>query len=315
MNNNTNIPVFLVGAERSGTTLLTLMLDNHPGVTWLGEFEFVVDCIDDEGNWPPLDQYYEWLQRDRIFLETKFHVDKSLDYPSLMKSFFTQSVPQDKNIVVGATCHRHFDRLLRIWPEIKFIHILRDPRDVARSNISMGWAGNVWYGIDRWVEAENIWSHLETKVDPSRRFEFKYEDLVCEPERLLSDICTFIGVDYHPDMLTYDKTSTYSAPDKRLIYQWKKKLTTSQVQLIESKVAELVEKNGYELSGANKISPGWLQRKTLWLDHKLRKTQFRIKRFGLFLLLCNFIARKLYISSFEDWSLRKIHAIQKLNLK
>lgn len=36
-------PIFLVGAERSGTTVLRLMLDHHPQIAWCNEFEYVVD--------------------------------------------------------------------------------------------------------------------------------------------------------------------------------------------------------------------------------------------------------------------------------
>lgn len=36
-------PIFLVGAERSGTTVLRLMLDHHPKIAWCSEFEYAVD--------------------------------------------------------------------------------------------------------------------------------------------------------------------------------------------------------------------------------------------------------------------------------
>lgn len=45
-------PVFLVGAERSGTTVLRLMLDHHPQIAFNNEFEYAVDLVSDEGKWP-----------------------------------------------------------------------------------------------------------------------------------------------------------------------------------------------------------------------------------------------------------------------
>ena len=54
-------PTFLVGAERSGTTLLRLMLDHHPQVAFLHEFEFAVDCVGDDGTCPALPDYYRYL--------------------------------------------------------------------------------------------------------------------------------------------------------------------------------------------------------------------------------------------------------------
>jgi len=65
---NITTPIFLVGAERSGTTLLRLMLDHHPKMAFNYEFEFAVDQIDAAGNWPNLPTYYEYLAYHRIFL-------------------------------------------------------------------------------------------------------------------------------------------------------------------------------------------------------------------------------------------------------
>ncbi len=310
-----SLPVFLVGAERSGTTLLRLMLDSHPQITWQSEFEFAVDCIAENGDWPPLEEYYHWLNKDRIFLDTQFEVDKSLAYPDLIKSFLAQKAAQSGSDIIGATCHRHFDRLLSIWPNARFIHILRDPRDVANSNIGMGWAGNVWYGIDRWITAERTWEQLTEKVDPRRRFEFHYEDLIVDPQQTLSDICRFLGPAYHPDMLSYNQTSTYSAPDKDLTYQWQKKLSDQQVKLIEHKAANLLEQRGYQPSGLAMTAPGWLLRRKLWLHDIIATKSFRIKRFGLISVASNFIGRRLHLARLENWSLRRMHAAERLTLK
>ena len=43
-------PFFLVGSERSGTTLLRLMLDHHTQLSWCNEFEYAVDLVSDKGD-------------------------------------------------------------------------------------------------------------------------------------------------------------------------------------------------------------------------------------------------------------------------
>ena len=80
-------PYFLIGAERSGTTLLRLMLDGHPLISWTHEFEYAVDQVISPNSWPDMSSYIDWLATDRIFLSTGFCIDRSLDYPSLIKSF------------------------------------------------------------------------------------------------------------------------------------------------------------------------------------------------------------------------------------
>ena len=76
-------PIFLVGAERSGTTLLRLMLDHHPKIAFNYEFEYAVNQINLNGNWPDLPAYYDYLSTNSIFLNTHFTVDHNLDYPTL----------------------------------------------------------------------------------------------------------------------------------------------------------------------------------------------------------------------------------------
>ncbi|GBF85383.1 sulfotransferase family protein [Aphanothece sacrum] len=124
MNNNDisiiSQPIFLVGAERSGTTLLRLMLSDHSQICWCPEFEYVVDKFGDDGIAPNLDQYYEWLETHWIFQATDFIINQSLDYNELVNSFLCQQLERENKKIVGATVHRHFDRLPKIWPDAPF---------------------------------------------------------------------------------------------------------------------------------------------------------------------------------------------------
>ena len=69
-------PFFLVGAERSGTTLLRLMLSHHPQIAWCQEFEYVVDKISPTGEFPLLTEYNELLESHRIFQDSGFVINK-----------------------------------------------------------------------------------------------------------------------------------------------------------------------------------------------------------------------------------------------
>lgn len=194
-------PFFLVGSERSGTTLLRLMLAHHGQIECAPEFEFLVEEMPEDAGWPELDGYYRWLETNRIFRPHALAVDRALDYPALMKSFVAQYCRRSAKPIHGATCHKHFDRLLRIWPKARFVHLLRDGRDVARSCIGMGWAGNVWHGAERWIAAEELWVSLASRVPAARRLELRYEDLIRDPEKELARTCAFLGTDYDAAML------------------------------------------------------------------------------------------------------------------
>ena len=53
-------PLFLVGSERSGTTLTRLMLDYHPKIAFFFEFPYSVDMMCDRDGWPDLHEYYAY---------------------------------------------------------------------------------------------------------------------------------------------------------------------------------------------------------------------------------------------------------------
>ena len=57
MDSQIRSPVFLIGAERSGTTLLRLMLDHHPDIAFNLESEFLVSRISDSGAFPDMAAY------------------------------------------------------------------------------------------------------------------------------------------------------------------------------------------------------------------------------------------------------------------
>jgi len=301
MGNNLSVisqPIFLVGAERSGTTLLRLMLDHHSNIAFHGEFEFVVDYFRGD-NYPLLDDYYEHLAIDRLFQSSDFEIDHNLSYPQLVNSFLVQKRENTGKYLVGATVHRHFDRLLQIWPDAKFIHIVRDGRDVAQSCIKMNWAGNIWTASDRWIEVEQLWSQLKTTISPDRYIEIRYENLITQPEATLTDLCNFMGTNYDPTMLSYSQTTTYDLPDPKLLFQWKRKLSRREIQLIEAKIGNLLIKYDYELSDFPPLTLNYAIKQALKLHNKLALIQGRIKIYGLPLILSSFLSKLLELRQWQ----------------
>ena len=132
-------PAFIVGAVRSGTTLLRLMLDHHPELAFHFEFEFGVDQVSANGMYPEIDRYHDYLAQHRVFQMSGGKIDPDLDFRHLVNSFLEQKRVRDGKTTVGATVHHHIDRIQFLWPEAKYIHLLRDGRDVARSCMAMGW--------------------------------------------------------------------------------------------------------------------------------------------------------------------------------
>ena len=317
MNHNLSVvsqPFFLVGAERSGTTLLRLMLDRHPKIAFHSEFEFAVDYFQD-GKYPLIADYYEYLAIDRLFAASNFIIDRQLNYPQLVNSFLMQKRERSGKSLVGATVHRHFDRLLQIWPEAKFIHIVRDGRDVARSCIKMNWAGNVWTGSDRWIEVEQLWSQLQQTLTSDRYIEVRYENLITQPEMILTDLCSFMGTSFHPAMFSYAQTTTYDLPNPKLLLQWKAKLSPWEIRLLETKIGSLLVKYDYELSNMPPLRVNSLLKSALQLHSKLALIRGRINIYGLPLIISSFLSRLLELRQWQRHVQLQLNSIDTARLK
>ena len=307
-------PFFIVGAERSGTTLLRLMLDGHGEIACHPEFEFVVDLMKDDGSTPPIEEYGRFLATNRIFQQSGRTIDRRLTYHELVDGFLEDRRRRTGKRVVGATVHRCFDRLLHLWPDARFIHLVRDGRDVARSRIARGWGGNAWSTSRFWLEAEVLWDQLRGRLPPERWRDVRYEELVCDPHAVLDETCRFLGVRWDGGMLDYTNRSDYGPPDPRLCFQWKEKLDKREIQRAEARIGPMLENRRYALSGLPTIHVGlWMDR---WLRAQNRIARYRasVRKFGLRLQLAETVSRRLGMSRWHDDVQRRIHAIANAQL-
>ena len=264
-------PVFLVGSERSGTTLLRLMLDHHPEIAFEKEFDFVVTKVSDTGELPSLDFYLDWIATVR---GADYSIDRSLGYRELVNDFLRQKqAASGGKPYVGATIHRNFDRLRFLWPDARYVHLVRDPRDVARSVVQKGWAGNIYQASEFWIQAENCWDVLVTHLTSDQAIEIHYEDLVLRTDAVLAEICRFVGVEYSEKMLGYPADAPqYPPPDSTLVTQWKTNLAPPDVAMVELRTGRMLEGRGYARSGHPLPKVGPLKHQQLLLAARLRSS-------------------------------------------
>lgn len=304
-------PVFLVGAERSGSTLLRIMLDNHPEVAFRNEFEFAVDRVGDDGSFPALDAYAEWLDLVRTFRMSGFEITPGLDYRGVVTDFLRQKRDRDGKRLVGATIHRRFKRILHIWPDARFIHLVRDGRDVAVSRMKMGWAGNVWSAAHEWVEVEHEIAELESSLPAGRMIRVRYEDIVRDAEAELTRICDLFGVGFTPAMLTFDDGTTYDPPDPIHASKWRRNLTPHEVRLIESVQADTLKRAGYEPSEHPPLTVGSVRRTILRCQSAWAGRLFRLRKYGPRLFIVHAISKRVG----GDWNRRVRHQMHEIELR
>ncbi|WP_188149406.1 sulfotransferase family protein [Teredinibacter waterburyi] len=307
----TDSPVFVVGPLRSGTTLLRLILDHHPDINAFGEFEAAVS--EAVGNtWPELSSFHEFLATDRQAGSYNFTVDKSLSYEQLVHSFVAQLHQRNPKSIIAASVHSRQDLLPKLWPNARFIHLLRDPRDVARSCIGMGWVGNVFEGAKYWLEPEQHWDLLKQQVKPEQIFEIRYEEMVKNPEQELTKLCEFLGLTYTDEMLQLEARTSYTRPDAKFAEQWKRKMSVAEISWVEHHCKEMMQQRGYALAAPDAPSISPLTRLRLKAHSHLYRINLNIKRWGFFTWLAFVVSKRLGLKGLKAKMQQRIN-IRSLN--
>jgi len=273
--------VFVYGALRSGTTVFRLMLDAHPQISNPGEMDFLFDFL-------KLDSSHEtgWrynidaMRVHRIFKSKNLELTSGMDGLDLLGSFFDQLRARAPGQVLSINLHRHVDRMLQVLPQARVLHMLRDPRDVARSSIQMGWAGTLYYGVEHWIETEADWNRAASRLAPDQSLEITYEELFRDIDTTLHAVCDFFDLPFEPAMLRYHENTTYGPPDVSLTEQWRRKCAPGELAELESRAGHLMRDRSYEPSQPQ-TAIGGVQKLRLKLTNTAYRWRFGMNRFGV----------------------------------
>ncbi len=270
---------FIVGPHRSGTTLLQAMLSSHSGLTIppeTGYFDQVwprrsaLGSLTDHANLEQVGRYVngpdcavsdldlDWSQVTRALAPSPQGYD---DLFVACLALYAQSRGKRR---VGEKSPRHIfavPELSQIYPQAKFLCLIRDPRSVVRSERETSWGSKSVTRITRrWCRVVDAVGKLE-RVLPADRFRVvRYEDLIADPETLLRSICDFLGESFEPDMLQFHqrseaergfradevwKQNTLHAVDTGRVEQWRLELTPGQIKLVERLAGSRMLQRGY----------------------------------------------------------------------
>jgi sulfotransferase family protein len=158
----------------------------------------------------------------------------------------------------------HVDRLASIWPDARFVVLVRDGRDVALSVMSVPFGpNNTWAAARSWATAIRQGRDAARRY-PGRVLEVRYEDLVANPEAEVRAICDFLALRYSPDMLAIERTdrskvvedqagwftNVWSGITTAAVGKWRTDLTPRQVEMFESVAGDELRALGYVTNGA-----------------------------------------------------------------
>jgi Sulfotransferase family len=128
--------------------------------------------------------------------------------------------------------------LARMYPNSRFIHVIRDGRDVAKSLQATGWFGR-WLHDNAtvWTKALEYQSRWSQSGFRDRILEVRYESLVLDTEATLREICRFLGEDFEPQMLAWESKVDEQIPARQSGYHPKLKLRIGSEGIARWKLA------------------------------------------------------------------------------
>jgi hypothetical protein len=197
MLSNRRPPIFVVGCQRSGTTLLRLILDSHPNISCGPETRFLADLEHVTGSsWPRLSQYGFSRQYWHLQIAGMFDTVKS-DYARQQgKERWADKTPLYA-LSLGF--------IGELFPTCQVIHVIRDGRDVVASHRARWGYLSAVKAASKWPRYIRAARTAGGAMSPSRYLEVRYEDLVGEPEKTLRELLTFLDEPWDPSVLEHDR--------------------------------------------------------------------------------------------------------------
>ncbi len=202
--NASEMPIFIVGMPRSGTTLVEQILSMCSGVEAAGELETIGELFGDMqevldhsssalGIAQLSGEYYDgWAQRYLELLATR--------YPAAQR--VTDKYPQN---------FLHLGFIALLFPKARIIHCTRDPLDTCLSCYFQRFVGEQSYAYDLadlgtyYRQYQRLMDHWRTVLDMPI-FEVCYEDLVGDPARLGRQMVEFCGLPWDERCLEFHKS-------------------------------------------------------------------------------------------------------------
>jgi len=274
-------PFLIIGSGRSGNTLLRSMLATHSKIAIPPESYVLPKVIAKYYllnflPWKKLvktvivefekhKEFYTWdtdlssIKEDLLSVPKK---DRSLAkivsaiYRQYIKKHFPSSKLWGDKTPLNTL---YLSWINKLFPNAKYIHLIRDGRAVVNSYVKQGIYDNHGEACARWNTSIEKARKFKDKYGRDKVFEVRYEDLVVNPKKELEKICKFLDINFEQEMLEYYKisgklgdTKLYSHHknvgkplDRKLAKKWKQELSKTQRNEIEKNIGKNLKLLGY----------------------------------------------------------------------
>ncbi len=275
-----NRPIFIVGAARSGTTLLQYMLRSHSRISLpTGESQFMIPLYRNAakfGDLCRLENVRQVLQEmyriSANFLETDLH-GMRFDIETLSRESRAQGCDTIPKIIAGLFEKNargegkarwgdktpyyilHLQTIKEMFPNAQIIHVIRDGRDCALSMLSRKYdlgIYNTYHAAKHWQQYVETGQAIGHELGSDVYYEIRYEDILADPVVAMKKICVFLEEEYNDSLVNFNKSSE---PGKTPLLQkpiqqdnaqkWRRLMTHRQIRTFESEAGHTLVRNGY----------------------------------------------------------------------
>lgn len=307
-------PLFIVGAPRSGTTLLQTLVDAYSPIAIPPEshvfprFSHLFDCygvLRDPSNLRLLvgdllsdEKIRVWgLQVSLEEFCSGLTAPTVRDVIARLYSLYARKEGKPRWGDKTTVHVLYLQEIRALFPEAQFIHLVRDGRDVAESlhRIAIG-KKSAWANAHRWTRYLQAAETFQRQVPPGVYLEVRYESLVRRPDEELRRLFAFLGVDAAAAGRTVPETRLKQhylqrAPHHQLLDApisdqkigiFRTGLTPRDVEVFEMVAGETLRRYGYELvtDGAARLT--WRDRLRFFFQDTFLRSQRKVGSLALF---------------------------------
>ncbi len=223
MSKESTFGIQIIGTQRSGSNLLRVILDQskeiaspHPPhiLTTFVPLLHLYAYQEKEGYQQLVNDVVDFVEAnpvpwDGIVLNKTELFNQSTTYSlfELNKLICRQAAISKKSKYWCCKSMGNFlyaNELEEAEPDLKYIYLYRDGRDVALSfKKAIVGEKHIYFLAKQWKHDQDACIELRSRTEVKRFFSLDYETLIAEPERVIKELCAFLSIEYSADMMSF----------------------------------------------------------------------------------------------------------------
>lgn len=301
-------PIFITGMPRSGTTLVSMLLNAHSRVAIAPETHYFRKYVQKGNRRRCLSTPAAFERFAHFFLSgaeiRAFHftdrekkdlrqaiLSEDRTHASVLEAVLSTYAGKHGKTIWGEKTPDHvyyIEELLKTFPHGRIIVVLRDPRDIGLSLRKVGWhRGNLIQHLTEWKRVVRI-ARAVRQRHPDKIYVIRYEDLLSRTVETTEALCDFLEIGYEPEMVEYHRVAVpnfdvssepWKAKNLRPLdttnrMKWRDEMTPDECAVADRLAGDELVQMGYKPSGCSVTTKTWFLLATLYIENAILSAKF-----------------------------------------